>query len=71
MFSKTRAFYIKMMELSVDRIFVKYLHKSFPVTIVKPNYHSVHNMWNLPYDKGYTLTTTLGGGNHRHIGIVM
>ena len=68
--SKTGALYIKMIAISVDQIIVNFLHKSFPVIDVEPDYHITHYMWTLLYVNAHILTTILGGGNHGHIGIV-
>ena len=55
----------------MDQITTKFPHKVFPIIQGEPNYHRIHDMWNLLYGNAPTLSTTLGGGNHRNIRIVM
>ena len=50
---------------------MKFLHKALPVIYGKPDYQSIHNMWNILYGNASTINNTLGGGNNGHIEIVM
>ena len=69
--SKIGVLYINKMSLMVDQITVKFPHKVFLIIEVEPDYHITHNMLTLLYVKVSTLSTTLGGGNHGHIGVVI
>ena len=59
------------MSLTVDQIIAKFPHKAFPVIKGETDYQIIHNMWTLICGNNSTLTTTLVGGNHRHIMIVI
>ena len=69
--SKIGVLYINKMSLMVDQITVKFPHKVLLIIEVEPDYHITHNMLTLLYVKVSTLSTTLGGGNHGHIGVVI
>ena len=55
----------------MDQITVKFPHKVFPILEGEPDYQIIHDMWDLLYGNAYTIPTTLRGGYHRHIRLVM
>ena len=59
------------MALSSDQIVAKFPHKAFHAIKVEPDYQRIHDVWNLLYVNSPILTTTLGGGNHGNIMIIM
>ena len=59
------------MALSADDIVAKFTVKTLPSIIGEPNYESINNMVQTLYGNAATLATTLGGGAHGHIGIIM
>ena len=59
------------MALTVDQIIANFPHKAFPVIKGETDYQIIHHMWTLICGNNSTLTTTLGGDNHRHIMIVI
>jgi hypothetical protein len=59
------------MSLSVESIIAKFPIKSLPVITGEPDYALVNDMMQDLYTNAASLPTTLGGGQHGHIGIVM
>jgi hypothetical protein len=59
------------MGLSVDDIISKFPTKTIPTIQGEPDYGSISNMVQLMYDNAASLPTTLGGGQHGHVGLIM
>jgi hypothetical protein len=59
------------MGLSVDDIVAKFPTKTLPTTEGEPNYSSISTMVQTLYGNAASLSTTLGGGQHGHVGLVM
>jgi hypothetical protein len=59
------------MSLSVESIIAKFPIKSLPVITGEPNYALINDMMQDLYTNAASLPTTLGGGQHGHIGLVM
>lgn len=59
------------MALTVDKIIAKFPVKSVPHIEGEPNYESISDMVQILYANAASLPTTLGGGQHGHIGLVM
>ena len=59
------------MGLSVDNIIAKSPMKTLPIISGKPDYASINTMVQFIYGKSVSLPTTLGGGQHGHIGLIM
>jgi hypothetical protein len=59
------------MSLTIDDIIAKFPTKRLPIIDGEPDYSSSNMMVQLLYSNAATLTTTLGGAQHGHIGIIM
>ena len=59
------------MSLSVESIIAKFPIKTLPVITGEPDYALVNDMMQDLYTNAASLPTTLGGGQHGHIGIAM
>jgi hypothetical protein len=59
------------MSLTIDDIIAKFPTKRLPIIDGEPDYASISMMVQLLYSNAATLTTTLGGGQNGHIGIIM
>ena len=59
------------MVLSVDDIVSKFPIKTLPIITSEPNYESINKMVQTLYGNAASLSTTLGGGQHGHIGLIM
>jgi hypothetical protein len=59
------------MGLSVDDIVAKFPTKTIPTISGEPDYASINNMVQLMYGNAASLPTTLGGGQHGHVGLIM
>ena len=59
------------MVLSVDDVIAKFPRKTIPVITGEPDYNTINNMVQLLYGNAASLTTSLGGGHHGHIGQIM
>jgi hypothetical protein len=59
------------MGLSVHDIVSKFPIKILPTINDEPDYGNINNMVQLLYGNAATLATTLGGGQHGHIGLIM
>ena len=59
------------MVLSVDNVVAKFLMKAMPKIYGEPDYGNTNTMMKLLYGNAASLPTTLGGGQHGHIGIIM
>ena len=55
----------------VDDVVAKFPMKTMPKLDGEPNYGNINTMVQLLYEKAASLPTTLGGGQHGHIGIIM
>jgi hypothetical protein len=60
-----------MMGLSVDDIVAKFPTKTIPTISGEPDYASISNMVQLMYGNAASLPTSLGGGQHGHVGLIM
>jgi hypothetical protein len=60
-----------MMGLFVDDILAKFPTKTIPTISGEPYYASISNMVQLMYGNAASLPTSLGGGQHSHIGLIM
>ncbi len=60
-----------MSALTVDAIVAKFPNKTLPKIKEEPNYENINESVQLLYANAATLATTLGGGAHGHIGIIM
>jgi hypothetical protein len=59
------------MTLSVDNIVAKFPIKTLPLITGEHDYESINHMVQTLYGDAASLATTLGGGSHAHIGIIM
>jgi hypothetical protein len=59
------------MPLSVDDIVSKFPNKTLPNIAGEPNYEAINQLVQSLYGNAASLATTLGGGGHGHIGIIM
>ena len=59
------------MGLSVDDIIAKFPMKNLPIISGEPDYDSINTMVQFLYGNAASLPTTLGGGQHGHIGLIM
>jgi hypothetical protein len=59
------------MGLSVDDIIAKFPAKTIPHIQGEPEYASINEMVQMLYSNAASLATTLGGGQHGHIGRIM
>jgi hypothetical protein len=60
------------MSLTIDDIMAKFPNKQLPIIDGEPDYTSINTMVQLLYSNAAaTLSTTLGGGQHGHIGVIM
>ncbi len=56
---------------SIDRIIAKFAIKNIPKIDGKPDYANLNEMIQALYANTATLSTTLGGGSHGHVGLIM
>ena len=56
---------------SVDDIVSKFPIESLPRIDGEPTYESINEMMQMLYANAVTLPTTMGGGTHGHIGLIM
>ena len=56
---------------SVDDGFAKFPRETMPKINWEPDYGNINTMMQLLYGNAALLPTTLGGGQHVHIGIIM
>ena len=59
------------MGFKVDDIISKFLVKVVPPINRRPDYETIHNIFQCLYRNSATLPNTLRGGGHGHIGIIM
>jgi hypothetical protein len=59
------------MSLTVDAIVAKFPVKILPLINGEPDYDAINHMVQTLYGNAASLSTTLGGGAHGHIGIIM
>ena len=59
------------MVLSVDDVVSKFPMKKMPKIDGEPDYGNINKMMQLLYGNAASLPTTLGGGQHGNIGIIM
>lgn len=59
------------MGLTVDAIVAKFPNKTIPTITDEPDYASINIMVEILYGNAASLPTTLGGGAHGHIGLIM
>lgn len=59
------------MNLSIDDIVGKFPHKRLPTIQGEPTYASINDLMQIMYANAAAVPTTLGGGTHGHIGLVM
>jgi hypothetical protein len=59
------------MGLSVDEIILKFPRKTIPTIQGEPDYGSISSMVQMMYGNAASLPTTLGGGQHGHVGLIM
>ena len=59
------------MALSIDDITAKFPVKVLPRIEGEPNYDSIQEMVQMLYGNASSIPTTLGGGAHGHLGLVM
>ena len=62
---------IDIMVFSVDDVVSKFPMKTMPEINGEPDYGNTNTMMQLLYGNTALLPTTLGGGQHEHIGIIM
>ena len=55
----------------VEEIISKFTVKNLPKIDCEPTYESINQWMQLLYANAATLSTTLGGGRHGHIGMIM
>ena len=58
------------MGLSVDDIIAKFHMKTLLIISCEPDYASINTMVQFLYGNSASLPTTLGGGQHGHIGLI-
>ena len=59
------------MSLSVDDIVGKFPHKNLPAIQGEPTYATINDVMQIMYANAAAVPTTLGGGKHGHIGLIM
>ena len=59
------------MSLTVENIVAKFPVKTLPQIHGEPDYESIKAIQDILYGNAASLPTTLGGGNHGHIGLIM
>ena len=59
------------MALTVDQITAEFPFKFFTIIKVEADCQSIHDICTLLYSNASTFLTTLVGGNHKHISLVM
>ena len=59
------------MVLSVDDVVAKFPMKTMHKIDGEPDYNNINTMMQLLYGNATSPLTTLGGGQHGHIGIIM
>ena len=59
------------MGLSVDDIVAKFPTKTLPTVEGEPHYANINTMVQTLYGNAASLPTTLGGGQHGHVGLIM
>jgi uncharacterized protein (DUF433 family) len=59
------------MGLSVDDIVAKFPNKTIPTIAEEPDYATINNMVEIVYGNAASLPTSLGGGSHGHISLLM
>jgi uncharacterized protein (DUF433 family) len=59
------------MGLSVDDIVAKFPHKTITTIADEPDYATINTMVEILYGNAASLPTSLGGGSHGHIGLLM
>ena len=59
------------MGLSMDKIIAKFPMKTLPIILGEPDYASINTMVQFLYGNAASLPTTLGGGQHGHIRLIM
>lgn len=59
------------MGTKVDDIVAKFPIKTLPRIVGEPEYSTINDLVQTLYGNAATLETTLGGGNHGHIGLIM
>eukprot|EP00957_Ditylum_brightwellii_P087177 6635143-Ditylum_brightwellii.AAC.1 len=60
-----------MSAYSTEEVRSKFLHKTLPQCNGETNYDYIHEVMMALYANAVAVTTTLGGGAHGHIGLVM
>ena len=60
-----------IMGLSVDNIIATSPIKTLPIILGEPDYTSINTMVKFLYGNAASRPTTLGGGQHGHIGLIM
>ena len=60
-----------MKATSVDDIVAKFSNKTLPKIDGEPDYEAINQLIQMLYGNAATLPTTLGGGQHGHVGILM
>eukprot|EP00957_Ditylum_brightwellii_P089876 6844620-Ditylum_brightwellii.AAC.1 len=60
-----------MSTYSTEEVRSKFLHKTLPHCNGEPNYEYIHDVVMALYANAAAVPTTLGGGAHDHIGLVM
>ena len=56
---------------SVDDIVSKFPVKTLPKLDGEPTYENINSLMQMLYANAATLTSTMGGGKHGHIGLIM
>eukprot|EP00957_Ditylum_brightwellii_P180153 13723104-Ditylum_brightwellii.AAC.1 len=56
---------------STEEVLAKFPHKQLPQCDGEPNYEAIHEMMMAMYTNTGAIPTTLGGGAHGHIGLIM
>ena len=59
------------MALSDDDIVTKFLITVIPKLAVEPGYNNINKVIQSLYGNSFMLSTTIGGGSHGHIGLIM
>ena len=55
----------------IKEIFAKFIVNELPQIEVEPNYAAINDLIKGLYANSATLPTTLGGGIHRNVGLIM
>eukprot|EP00957_Ditylum_brightwellii_P017533 1320746-Ditylum_brightwellii.AAC.1 len=56
---------------SIDKLIKALSHQVLPRNIGQPTYENLYEMHKLLMENASTIPSTIGGGNHGHLGLVI